>query len=135
MFDVIVIGAGSGGLTVALGLAGLEKKVLLIEKHKMGGDCTNYGCIPSKSLIKYGKEMAVLKKFGIDVEKKVLDQSMKYAENIVNEILDHESPEALEKNYKSLKVVKGEARFVDKKLIVVNGKTYRGKKIVIATGS
>ena len=45
MFDVIVIGAGSGGLTCGLGLAGVGKKVLLIEKHKMGGDCTNYGCI------------------------------------------------------------------------------------------
>ncbi len=49
--DVIVIGAGSGGLTVAVGLSGFGKKVVLIEGHHVGGDCTNVGCIPSKSLL------------------------------------------------------------------------------------
>ncbi|NDK09400.1 FAD-dependent oxidoreductase [Candidatus Gracilibacteria bacterium] len=54
-FDVAVIGAGSGGLTVAFGLAAAGKTVALIEKGKMGGDCTNYGCIPSKALIDIAK--------------------------------------------------------------------------------
>src|ERR671925_2224108 len=49
--DICVIGAGSGGLSVAAGAAQLGQKVVLIEKHKMGGDCLNYGCVPSKSLI------------------------------------------------------------------------------------
>ena len=50
-FSTIVLGAGSGGLTVALGLAALGKPVALIERHAVGGDCTNVGCIPSKTLI------------------------------------------------------------------------------------
>ena len=49
--DLCVIGAGSGGLTVAAGAAQLGVSVALIERHKMGGDCLNYGCVPSKSLI------------------------------------------------------------------------------------
>jgi pyruvate/2-oxoglutarate dehydrogenase complex dihydrolipoamide dehydrogenase (E3) component len=49
--DICIIGAGSGGLSVAAGAAQLGQKVVLIERHKMGGDCLNYGCVPSKSLI------------------------------------------------------------------------------------
>ena len=49
--DLCIIGAGSGGLSVAAGAAQLGRKVVLIERHKMGGDCLNYGCVPSKSLI------------------------------------------------------------------------------------
>ena len=49
--DLCIIGAGSGGLSVAAGAAQLGRKVVLIERHKMGGDCLNYGCVPSKALI------------------------------------------------------------------------------------
>ena len=54
-FSTIVIGAGSGGMTVAIGLAGLGRKVALIEGHHVGGDCTNVGCVPSKTLIHLAK--------------------------------------------------------------------------------
>src|SRR6476619_2830423 len=53
--DLCVIGAGSGGLSVAAAAASLGQKVVLIEKHKMGGDCLNYGCVPSKALLAAGK--------------------------------------------------------------------------------
>lgn len=135
MFDVIVIGAGSGGLTSGLGLAGVGKKVLLIEKHKMGGDCTNYGCIPSKSLIKYGKEASLLKKYGYDFSDKESTKAMEGTRMKVEEILGHESPEVLMKKYSTLKVVKGEAKFLDRKTVEVNGVLYTGRKIIIATGS
>jgi pyruvate/2-oxoglutarate dehydrogenase complex dihydrolipoamide dehydrogenase (E3) component/uncharacterized membrane protein YdjX (TVP38/TMEM64 family) len=135
MFDVIVIGAGSGGLTSALGLAGLNKKVLLIEKHKMGGDCTNYGCIPSKSLIKYGKEAAILQKHGYKLDNELGAKSLKGTRSKVAEVLSHESPELLMGKYKTLTVVMGEAKFVDKQCISVDNKEYKGKKFVIATGS
>src|SRR5687767_11875547 len=49
--DLCVIGAGSGGLSVAAGAAQMGARVVLVEKHKMGGDCLNYGCVPSKALI------------------------------------------------------------------------------------
>ncbi|MFN8948275.1 MAG: FAD-dependent oxidoreductase, partial [Alphaproteobacteria bacterium] len=49
--DICIIGAGSGGLSLAAGAAQLGRKVVLIERHRMGGDCLNYGCVPSKALI------------------------------------------------------------------------------------
>ena len=54
-YHLIVIGGGSGGLVTAAGAAGLGTKVALIERHKMGGDCLNYGCIPSKALLAAAK--------------------------------------------------------------------------------
>ncbi|MEE8099982.1 MAG: FAD-dependent oxidoreductase, partial [Hyphomicrobium sp.] len=66
--DICVIGAGSGGLSVAATAAAFGQSVVLIEKHKMGGDCLNYGCVPSKALIAAGKRahaMRTASKFGI----------------------------------------------------------------------
>ena len=54
-FDIVVIGGGAGGLVVAAGGASLGAKVALVEKHKMGGDCLWYGCVPSKTLLKSAK--------------------------------------------------------------------------------
>ena len=54
-FDIVVIGGGAAGLVVAAGGAGLGAKVALVEKHRMGGDCLNYGCVPSKTLLKSAK--------------------------------------------------------------------------------
>lgn len=53
--DVLIIGAGSGGLSVAAGAVQMGASVVLLEAHKMGGDCLNYGCVPSKALIASGK--------------------------------------------------------------------------------
>ena len=53
--DILVIGAGSGGLSVAAGAAQMGADVILLEGHKMGGDCLNFGCVPSKALIASGK--------------------------------------------------------------------------------
>src|SRR6516225_10584121 len=74
--DLCVIGAGSGGLTVAAGAAQLGVSVALIERHKMGGDCLNYGCVPSKSLIAAGKRAKGLRDaaaFGIAPVEAVVD--------------------------------------------------------------
>ncbi|MEM1100737.1 MAG: FAD-dependent oxidoreductase, partial [Pseudomonadota bacterium] len=54
--DLLIIGAGSGGLSVAAGAAQMGAKVILLEGHKMGGDCLNYGCVPSKALLAAGKQ-------------------------------------------------------------------------------
>ena len=53
--DILVIGAGSGGLSVAAGAVQMGASVVLLEGHKMGGDCLNFGCVPSKALIASGK--------------------------------------------------------------------------------
>ena len=67
-YHIIVIGAGSGGLVVASAAASLGAKVALIEGHKMGGDCLNFGCVPSKAIIKSAKVVSTMKRaeeFGI----------------------------------------------------------------------
>jgi pyruvate/2-oxoglutarate dehydrogenase complex dihydrolipoamide dehydrogenase (E3) component len=60
--DICVIGGGSGGLSVAAGAAAFGRRVVLIEKHKMGGDCLNTGCVPSKALIRTAKFLAHAKR-------------------------------------------------------------------------
>ena len=62
--DLCVIGAGSGGLSVAAGAAQMGARVVLVEKAKMGGDCLNYGCVPSKSLIAAGHAAEVMRTTG-----------------------------------------------------------------------
>ena len=63
-YDLITIGAGSGGLSVAAAAAAFGQKVVLVEKHKMGGDCLNYGCVPSKALIAASKRAHAMRTAG-----------------------------------------------------------------------
>lgn len=123
-YDAIVIGAGSGGLTVAIGLSKFKKKVLLIEKDKIGGECANTGCIPSKHLI-YLARLAKTKSEKEGVLKKV--------EQKIEQIRNEKSAENLSKL--GIKVIKGEACFIGPKQLLVNKKTYTAPKIIIATGS
>ena len=60
VYNVVVIGAGTAGLVAAAGTAGLGGRVALIEKHKMGGGCLNYGCVPSKALIRSSRVAALM---------------------------------------------------------------------------
>ncbi len=136
-YDVIVIGAGSAGLTAAIGLSKGGKKVLLIEKSHMGGDCTNYGCIPSKTLIHLAHQYLIAKNLGAKDQElsKFKAQVLPKVEKKVQNIRREESPEKLEENNPKLKVVKGQASFIDKHTIKVEKQKYRAKKIIIATGS
>lgn len=138
-FHTIVIGAGSGGLTISLGLASAGKKVLLIEKGFMGGDCTNFGCVPSKRLISIGKKVGLMRENGAKNLSKIVDSALDRTQEIVEHIRAEESPSELMKKYHNLTVVRGEASFQDKHHVEVkNGKSkdiYCAKNIVIATGS
>jgi len=138
-FDIIVIGAGSGGLNVAGFMNHIGLKVLLIDKddESIGGDCLNHGCVPSKAFIhvareiysgKNSKEYGLTTKGDIDI-KKVL-QSVKEKQDIFR---IHENAEYFRKL--GMSVVLGEATFTGKRSVVVSGVEYYGKKIVIATGS
>ena len=74
--DLCVIGAGSGGLAVAAGAVQMGAEVVLIEKGRMGGDCLNYGCVPSKSLIAAGKVAQTVRRaarFGVDCHEPAID--------------------------------------------------------------
>ncbi|MDP2090448.1 MAG: FAD-dependent oxidoreductase [Candidatus Gracilibacteria bacterium] len=124
-FDVIVIGSGSGGLTVSIGLANAGKKVALIEKGLIGGDCTNFGCVPSKAFI----DLAKNNHEGLSV-KQVLEK-VRTRRKIIQ---DEETPEKIEKY--GIKVFYGFASFKDKNTILIDGKNeITAKNIIISTGS
>src|SRR5438445_4220837 len=74
-YNLVVIGAGTAGLVTAAGAAGLGAKVALIEKHLMGGDCLNVGCVPSKALIRAARAVAAVREagqYGIEVPPRTL---------------------------------------------------------------
>lgn len=140
-YDLIVIGAGSAGLTAAIGAKQIGAKTLLVEKEKVGGDCTHYGCVPSKALIKIGRvarNLLEFEKYGVDTktivkEKVDMEKVLERVEETVYSVYRHETPEKLQEM--GLDVEVGDAKFVDKKTIEVNGKRFSSKKFVIATGA
>ena len=138
-YDLVVIGGGSAGLTAAVGGAGIGAKVLLVEKEKIGGDCTHFGCVPSKALIKAGRVAYALKnssKYGlgeVDVKDVLLKNVLEKVQEVVSSVYSFETPEEIEKLGVDVEI--GCAKFLDERTIGVNSKKYTSKKFVIATGS
>lgn len=134
-YDVVVIGAGSGGLTAASGFNKIGKKVLLIEREHMGGECTNSGCIPSKALLHHAKTFCHTYTLAGDTEelqtfrKKAFDQTR----SIIHGVLEHETPEVFKAQ--GIDVAQGEAEFVSPCSVKVGEQEYEFKHAVIATGS
>jgi pyruvate/2-oxoglutarate dehydrogenase complex dihydrolipoamide dehydrogenase (E3) component len=136
--DICVIGAGSAGLTVAAASASFGVPVVLIEKGKMGGDCLNYGCVPSKALIAAGKAAYAQRhsaEFGVksvapDVDYKAVHN---HIHNVIGAIAPNDSVERF--TALGVKVIQGEGRFIDKKTVVVGDTTIQARRFVIATGS
>ena len=136
--DMVVIGAGSGGLVAALIAATVKAKVTLIEKNKMGGDCLNTGCVPSKALIRSARhayDNSRGKSLGfsdsvIDVDFKAI---MARVQRTIAEIEPHDSVE----RYQGLgvDVEIGEGEVVSPWHVCVNGKTISTRNIVIASGA
>lgn len=119
-YEVVVIGAGAGGLVVAIGAARANKRVLLVEKGAFGGDCTNYGCIPSKTLI---AEAAKGNRKG----------ALNRVRETVKRVRSHEDAKAL--HDLGIETKETKATFVSPHEIEVAGERIFGKKFVIATGS
>lgn len=137
-YPIVVIGAGAGGLVVAVGATKAGKKVLLIEKGNYGGDCTNFGCIPSKSLIASGHSAAAIKEgkeLGIEFSSQIIqaNQSLARVRQIIADIRSHEDPAALKKL--GLETLTGTAKFEGPNILRVNDHLVKAKNIVIATGS
>lgn len=136
--NLVVIGAGSAGLVTSYIAAAVKAKVSLIEKHKMGGDCLNTGCVPSKALIRSARYIAESKRskdYGIaksDVEFNFAD-IMERVSNVVKEVEPHDSIE----RYTGLGVdcVEGAATILSPYEVRVNDKTITTRNIVIATGA
>ena len=133
---MVVIGAGSAGLVTSYIGASTKGKVALIEKNKMGGDCLNTGCVPSKALIRSAKFMAEVKKcqkLGFKSAFVEFDFSdvMERVQRIIKTVEPHDSME----RYTSLGVEchKGEAKIFSPYEVLVNGKVLTTRNIVIAT--
>jgi dihydrolipoamide dehydrogenase len=135
--DLVILGGGSGGYAAALRAAELGKSVVLIERDKVGGTCLHRGCIPTKALLHAGeiadqaRESAT---FGVNATLEGIDMAgvHKYKDGVVS------------KNWKGLtgliksrgiEIVEGEGRLVAPKTVAVNGDTYTGTNVVLATGS
>jgi len=136
--NMVVIGAGSGGLVTAYIAAATKAKVTLIEKHKMGGDCLNTGCVPSKAFIRSASaahQVKTAQDYGLsDAYAQVnFAEVMERVQRVIGKIEPHDSIE----RYTELGVdcIEGEARIVDPYHGQVNGQTLRTKNIVIATGA
>ena len=137
-YNLAVIGAGSAGLVSSYIAAAVKAKVVLIEKHKMGGDCLNTGCVPSKALIRSAKfisQASQADKYGCKPTKIDFDfkDVMTRVHNVIKDVEPHDSVE----RYTSLGVEcrQGEARLLDPWTVEVEGKTFTSKNIILATGA
>jgi dihydrolipoamide dehydrogenase len=135
--NLVVIGAGSAGLVTAYIAAAVKARVTLIEKNKMGGDCLNYGCVPSKALLRSAKllsQVARSREYGIASASAEFDfaEVMERIQQVIRDIEPHDSVE----RYSALgvDVVQGEARITSPWTVEVNGATINTRNIVVATG-
>ncbi|MEG4800045.1 mercuric reductase [Microcoleus sp. ARI1-B5] len=139
-YNLVVIGAGPAGLIVAAGAAGLGAKVALIEKHLMGGDCLNVGCVPSKALIRSARAVGDIwesSKFGVNVSNTPeVDFSavMERLRRIRAGISDVDSADRYQHTL-GVDVFLGSGSFTSNSTIEVAGQSLRFKKAVIATGA
>ena len=137
-FDIVVIGGGAGGLVVAAGGASLGAKVALVEKHKMGGDCLWYGCVPSKTLIASAHVAHAMRhadRWALPAHAPLVDlaQVMERVAGVIRGIEPNDSPE----RFRSLgvDVNLGDGKFVAPGTFEVNGRRLTAKTFVISTGS
>ncbi len=136
--DICVIGGGSGGLSVAAGAAQMGGRVVLVEGHKMGGDCLNYGCVPSKALLAAANRAVGHQNntaFGLSAAKPKVDfaKVMAHVENVIQSIEPMDSVERFEGL--GVKVIEAKGRFIDRKTLKAGTTTISAKRFVIATGS
>jgi len=136
--NLVVIGAGSAGLVSAYIAAAVKAKVILIERHKMGGDCLNTGCVPSKALLRSAKVASLMRRseeFGIEAVpvKPIFSKVMKRVHNVISEIEPHDSIE----RYTELGVecVTGEAEILDPHTVKVGEREITAKSIIVASGA
>ena len=138
IYDLAIIGAGSGGLSVAAAAAQFGRRVILFEKGKMGGDCLNYGCVPSKALIAAAKQAHVFRTsgpYGISAVEPKVDFKKVHAHigKAIAAIEPNDSAARFEKL--GVKIVLSAAKFRDAKTLECKDGIFSAKRFVIATGS
>lgn len=137
-YNLVVVGAGTAGLVAAAGAAGLGAKVALVERHLMGGDCLNVGCVPSKALIRSARAMADIREagaFGIDVPEGVEVDFPRVMERLRRLRADI-SPNDSARRFRDLgvDVFLGEGRFAGPDRVEVAGRTLLFARALVATG-
>src|SRR2546429_3587741 len=134
-YDMTIIGGGSGGLTAARLAASLGANVLLIDKERLGGDCLNYGCVPSKSLIHVAKVVHQAQnaaKIRLKPANLVIDMTKitNYIQGVIGRVAESE------KIYTEGVTVKfGEVSFKSASELTLNGETFTSRNTLISTGS
>jgi pyruvate/2-oxoglutarate dehydrogenase complex dihydrolipoamide dehydrogenase (E3) component len=136
--DICVIGGGSGGLSVAAGAAYLGAKTVLFEKGRMGGDCLNYGCVPSKALLAAAKLPVLARRaaaFGVGFEPPTVDFAAvgRHVREVIAAIAPFDSVARFEAL--GVRVIPAAAKFVARDRVSGGGVEVRARRIVIATGS
>lgn len=136
--DICVIGAGSAGLSVAAGASQMGAKTVLIEARKMGGDCLNTGCVPSKSLLAAAKVAQSVRKggrFGLKDTSPKIDFAA--AQSYVGEVVARIAPNDSVERFTGLgcTVIESPAKFLDSGTVSAGDKRIKARRFVIATGS
>lgn len=137
-YNLVVLGAGSAGLVSALIGSAVKAKVALIEKEKMGGDCLNTGCVPSKALIRSAKMVSYAKRasdFGFKSGQVEFDfaEVMERVQRVIGKIEPHDSAERFESL--GVEVIQGAAQIRDPWTIEVNGRTLTTRNLIVSTGA
>lgn len=134
-YDIVVIGAGSAGLTMAVGLAKAGKKVLLVEREHMGGECTNTGCIPSKALLHHARSYYQSQSIAgsTPASEAYRHHAFTHVRDKITEVLKEETPAHFESL--GITVLLGDTAFTSPTTLTVSNQSYAFKKVVIATGS
>ena len=138
VYNLVVLGGGSAGMVAAIGAAGLGAKVALIERHLLGGDCLNVGCVPSKTVIRSAKllgEIARAADLGVQVDDVTVDfrQVMARMRRVRADLSEHDSVHRVTRL--GIDMYLGDAKFTSHNTLEVEGQTLHFRKAVIATGS
>ena len=136
--DVLVIGAGSGGLSVAAGAVQMGADVVLLEGHKMGGDCLNFGCVPSKALLAAGKQAHAMQsgeKYGVSPVTPEVNYAT--AKDHVHNVIETIAPVDSQERFEGLgvRVIREFGRFISPTEVQAGEHVITARRIVIATGS
>ncbi|MEK0083601.1 dihydrolipoyl dehydrogenase family protein [Benzoatithermus flavus] len=136
--DLCVIGAGSGGLSVAAGAVQMGASVVLVERHRMGGDCLNYGCVPSKSLLAAAAAAEAMRQsgsFGVRPVEPGIDFAAvrRHVRDVIAGIAPHDSIERF--TGLGVTVLLDHARFTGPDQVIAGGRRIRARRFVVATGS
>jgi pyruvate/2-oxoglutarate dehydrogenase complex dihydrolipoamide dehydrogenase (E3) component len=137
-YDLVVIGAGSGGLVAARFAAQLGATVALVEKNRIGGDCTWTGCVPSKALLKAAKvahEVRTASLYGVVASAPSVDMAhvREYVRNAIQAVYQFETPEELQSE--GIDVIQGTAQFVDATRMQIGDRVVHSKRFLVTTGA